>query len=1220
MSFKRFAVVLILLATFALTHPTPAPAQPGVRIIHFPENKIGTLYLRPAGSKMNHLDHWVVDIIRWSDQETYEPEPMGWREAGDARGAVTVPAGQEAMLALEARKDLPALEQLGSADLQGLMIMDPHPSADYDKRMLRHVGHLTGLRFLASWSLNLSDADLDFLQPLTALEFLFLGGLQIKGGGLAMLGSLTRLDELSFSGGLGDPRAALPEGALRPLKDLPALKKLSFRNCRLREQDLAFLPELTKLEVLNLGITSIGGKDLARLQGCHALRELDLTCADLKDDDLAMLAGLRTLERLNLSINTLTGEGLKSLKGLDRLDTLDLNGSYHLDDRGMAALGELTSLRRLLLEGSKFTDGGTAALGKLVRLERLYLSNTQLTSAGMGFLANLKELRTLALPSTNRMTEHALVYLQGHDKLENLVTNISIGDEGLKALAKLPLKRLPNLDPARISDVGFAAIPRAELIEKFEFAKSRVTDAGLAHLKEVPGVRVLNLQQSKITDQGMAALAGLPDLAELDLTSTTVGDAGLARLDGLPKLTTLTLQSTRIGDAGLKSLARLKGLACLVLSETEISDEGLKDLTALSGLKSLALAQTKVSDAGLKTLGKLHELEALNLYRTKVTDAGLEALTRLPRLRGLSLAGTAVGDGGMAILARIPSLTGLRLSETAVSDEGLRQLAGMRELQMVDLEQTRITRFGAGALQQALPRAMLMLADSGAEEGERPGADLPGLVARTQSGLTLYRCMLEAKKRKIALGTLPAPTHEALRDYFGYYTYADFKPELFWPTYPARWQEGLRRVHRHALLTGDLNNVLNSVLLLPLLFTPEEMGKIYAPRLMMLAVCYGTPAMEYDDDEFRECRDAWIAAVWKQANDRQRNELVEVFFRKPLADARSDDGRGGLSPYSRRNRIFWRAELLPLREWLRANPKRLDALLHDESYEVRQGTLLLAMEKENDLLLNPRDPEVIRLMIEGLKDDYFRENQDIYDGLMVRHSEAALPALRRAFLRTINGQQKMMLCTLLVHLNDAAVRPQLLEYLYGLLAEGESGNLPPWHGQVRLHWALKRLIALDAPAREFLKKKVATCADPQQLAFTILVLHALRGAGWIQWNDRLVGILARGLRNNKVDWDLGLCLAALKLGKPDALAPLQRLMAKDGDKQFQRAARALCAYYTGDMAAYLKEKNPDYTYSYDTNYWEYDDLSDFTAQEAREEVAHTANGGGAGRELKDWDW
>jgi hypothetical protein len=146
--------------------------------------------------------------------------------------------------------------------------------------------------------------------------------------------------------------------------------------------------------------------------------------------------------------------------------------------------------------------------------------------------------------------------------------------------------------------------------------------------------------------------------------------------------------------------------------------------------------------------------------------------------------------------------------------------------------------------------------------------------------------------------------------------------------------------------------------------------------------------------------------------------------------------------------------------------------------------------------------------------------------------------------------------------------------------------------------------------------------DPQQLALTILVLHALRGAGSIVWNDQLVGILGRGLENNKVEWDLGLCIAALRLGKPDALAPLRRLMKNNHDPQFQQAADVLCAYLEGDMARYIAMKSSlrDLPGGGRPEYWEYVDLGDRTAADAQRTIQGILDSGGAGREMKDWSW
>ena len=82
----------------------------------------------------------------------------------------------------------------------------------------------------------------------------------------------------------------------------------------------------------------------------------------------------------------MTDEGLRNLV-TPRLTSLRLNKSG-VTSRGLATIGEITSLRTLSLQGTPLTDDDLKPLAQLDKLTSLTLLNTKVTETG---LETLKE-------------------------------------------------------------------------------------------------------------------------------------------------------------------------------------------------------------------------------------------------------------------------------------------------------------------------------------------------------------------------------------------------------------------------------------------------------------------------------------------------------------------------------------------------------------------------------------------------------------------------------------------------------------------------------------------------------------------------------------------------------------------------------------------------------------------------------------------------------------
>jgi hypothetical protein len=108
------------------------------------------------------------------------------------------------------------------------------------------------------------------------------------------------------------------------------------------------LEELTALEKLGFGPSSLKDEELHHLQPLHNLRDLSLTdycCMPsgwLRGRGLAHLAGLRRLERLSLNYNQIDDAGFRFLPPLPELRDLDLSSTL-ITDSSLARLRRFIS-------------------------------------------------------------------------------------------------------------------------------------------------------------------------------------------------------------------------------------------------------------------------------------------------------------------------------------------------------------------------------------------------------------------------------------------------------------------------------------------------------------------------------------------------------------------------------------------------------------------------------------------------------------------------------------------------------------------------------------------------------------------------------------------------------------------------------------------------------------------------------------------------------------
>ncbi|MEX1365121.1 MAG: hypothetical protein AB1Z98_18475 [Nannocystaceae bacterium] len=230
---------------------------------------------------------------------------------------------------------------------------------------LRTLRHSASIRRLELRDTEVSGAGLEALEELAVLETLIVLDRDIGAEGFSHLAMLSKLRHLELSGTIEDPSMA-------GLGALVGLQTLRLAHPQLDDRAAPQLQALKKLEVLDLGGTSIS------------------------DEGLAALTELTSLQTLRLDHTRVTNRGLKHLAKLRSLQVLSLQ-STDVVDGGVAHLEGLHDLHTLRLDGTLITDGAIDTLLKLPSLQRLNLANTVVSAEGVARLRALPKLEVLEL-------------------------------------------------------------------------------------------------------------------------------------------------------------------------------------------------------------------------------------------------------------------------------------------------------------------------------------------------------------------------------------------------------------------------------------------------------------------------------------------------------------------------------------------------------------------------------------------------------------------------------------------------------------------------------------------------------------------------------------------------------------------------------------------------------------------------------------------------------
>jgi hypothetical protein len=217
-----------------------------------------------------------------------------YHQVAGASGSVTVsvPKGQRVLFEANRRvfENPSCLDDVSPQGIDvlkiGLISLDDSEDGMCDKA-LAHAAHFQGIEEVEVDHSEATDSGLSKLRTLSSLQGISCYSSSIKGY------------------------------CFRDLAMLPALKALWASHCDLVQENLKYLKDFPKLQVLNLDKTHLDSTGSKYLSFCRNLIELSVRGNQKFDDNcLLSLAALKDLSVLDVRETSVTAQGLKQLRGL----------------------------------------------------------------------------------------------------------------------------------------------------------------------------------------------------------------------------------------------------------------------------------------------------------------------------------------------------------------------------------------------------------------------------------------------------------------------------------------------------------------------------------------------------------------------------------------------------------------------------------------------------------------------------------------------------------------------------------------------------------------------------------------------------------------------------------------------------------------------------------------------------------------------------------------
>ncbi|KAF1897640.1 hypothetical protein Lal_00032397 [Lupinus albus] len=402
--------------------------------------------------------------------------------------------------------------------------------------------------------------------------------------------------------------------------DLPKLSYLNLADNVFNEPIPLHLSQCSFLETLNLSNNLIWGTIPSQISQLGSLKVLDLSRNHIEGNIPESLGALKNLQVLNMGSNLLSRDVPAIFGNLTKLEVLDLSQNPYLVSEIPKDIGELGSLKQLLLQSSSFQGEIPSSLVGLHSLTDLDLSDNNLTGVVPKNLAfSLKNLvffdvsqNKLSGPFPNGICKGLIINLSLHTNiftgslpnnsisecmsLERFqVQNNGFSGDFPNELFSLPKIKLIRAENNRFSGQIPESISKAVLLEQVQldnnsfsgkipqglgFVKSLYKfSASLNHLYgelplnfcDSPVMSIVNLSHNLLSGQ-IPQLKKCKKLVSLSLSDNSITGEIPTSLAELPVLTYLDLSDNNLTGSIPQGLQNLK-LALFNVSFNHLSGE-----------------------------------------------------------------------------------------------------------------------------------------------------------------------------------------------------------------------------------------------------------------------------------------------------------------------------------------------------------------------------------------------------------------------------------------------------------------------------------------------------------------------------------------------------------------------------------------------------------------------------------------------------------------------
>lgn len=208
--------------------------------------------------------------------------------------------------------------------------------------------------------------------------------------------------------------------------------------------------------------------------------------------------------------------------------------------------------------------------------------------------------------------------------IQNLICeNLSIGREGCKAIARMP--RLVNLRigcNAGVDDAGIAELAKSKTLCAITIGGTSFGVKAIEALKKMPRLTGLGVSYSKLSPDVVAAIAGCDHLVSLKAAGCGLDTDGIRKITGMSKLQSLDLSNNEISKQSLQDLARMPALSNLFLGNCKLPED-------------LSFYLLKIPNLKLLHFERGSEIRYLSVSRVLKSKKGVETGFEIPSTQGI---------------------------------------------------------------------------------------------------------------------------------------------------------------------------------------------------------------------------------------------------------------------------------------------------------------------------------------------------------------------------------------------------------------------------------------------------------------------------------------------------------------------------------------------------------------------------------------------------------